>query len=101
MCSNLVVIRGVSLEAATQVRLAEHHQMIEAFAPSRTDEPLDVSILPGGARCNWTIADAHCPNAPGVRRPERSVAVAEQMTRRVAPREGLGHLARYPLGSRV
>src|SRR5215472_1090190 len=97
MGPNLVVIRGISLEAATQVRLAEDDQMIEALATSRTDDPLDVSVLPGRTRGNWMIANAHRTNAPGVRGPERSVAVTEQMARRFVPWKGFGHLACDPL----
>src|SRR5215472_443323 len=97
MGPNLVVIRGISLEAATQMPLAEDDQMIEALAPSRTDEPLDVSVLPGRTRGNWMIANGHRTNAPGVRRPERSVAVAEQMARRFVPWKGFCHLACDPL----
>jgi hypothetical protein len=54
------------------VRLAEHHQMVEAFAPSRANEPLDVSVLPGRACRNWMIADAHSTHAASVCRPFRS-----------------------------
>jgi hypothetical protein len=42
-----VVVQSVGLENAAQVRLAEHDQVIEAFAPDRADEPLDVAVLPG------------------------------------------------------
>lgn len=34
----LVVIRSVSLQDTTQVRLAEHDYLIEAFATYRSDE---------------------------------------------------------------
>src|SRR5579872_4036794 len=96
MGSNLVVVRGVGLEATTQVRLAKHDQMIGAFAPSRTDNALDVPILPRRARRNWVIANAHRMYAVSILRPERTVAVADKMTRRFVPRKGLGHLARDP-----
>jgi len=97
MRPDLVVVRGIRLKDTTQVRLAEDDHLIEAFASSRTDQPFDVSILPGRTRRDWMIADAHRTNAPSVGRPERAIAVAEQMTRRFAPGEGFGHLTRDPL----
>ncbi len=66
MGPNLVVVRRVGLENAAQVRFAEHQNVIWALAPSRTNEPLDVSILPGRTRRDWMIADAHGTNPPGV-----------------------------------
>jgi len=48
------------------MRLAEYDEMVEAFTPERADQPFGVSILPGRARCDWMIADAHRANAPGV-----------------------------------
>jgi len=47
------------------------------------------------------IADTHSTHAASVRRPERTVAVTDQMTRRFAPGKGLGHLACDPLGGRI
>jgi hypothetical protein len=47
MGPNLVVVRGVRSEDPTQVRLAEHHHVVEAFASDRADEPLGMSVLPG------------------------------------------------------
>src|SRR5208337_882684 len=79
VCADLVVVDGVSLKNPTQVGFAEHHEVIQALAPNRADQPLDVSVLPRRARRNRMIADAHRPNAPGVRGAERVVAVAQQM----------------------
>jgi hypothetical protein len=47
MSPNLVVIGSVILQNATQPRFVEHDQVIEAFAPNRAGEALDVAILPG------------------------------------------------------
>ena len=44
MPENLVC--NVSLKRATQVCLACHHKVIQAFAPNRADQPLDVSVPP-------------------------------------------------------
>ena len=46
MRPDLVVIGSVIFQDATQLRFAEHEQVIEALAPNRADEALDVAILP-------------------------------------------------------
>ena len=61
-----VVVRGVRLENAAQIRLAEHDQVIEAFAPDRADEALDVAVLPRRTRRSLMIANSYRPNAAGV-----------------------------------
>ena len=58
---------------------AEHDEVVERFATDRSDEPLNVAVLPRRAWCGRVISDPHCTNAAGVRRTERAVAVANQM----------------------
>jgi hypothetical protein len=101
MRADLVVIGSVIFQNATQLRLVEHDQMIESFAPNRSDEPLDEAVLPRRARCGRVIPDPHCTNAAYISRTESAVAIAKQMTRRFVPRKSVGHLTSYPLGSRI
>jgi|SRR5215469_3218063 len=101
MRPDLIVVAGVGLEDATQVRLAEHHNLVKALATDRADKPLDVSILPRRTSRDWVIPDAHRTNTTAVRVPERSVAVAEQMTRCLVPGKGFGHLACDPFCGRI
>src|SRR5258708_40168022 len=53
MRADLVVIGRVILQNATQLRLVEHDQVIETFAPNRADEPLDEAVLPRRTRVRW------------------------------------------------
>ncbi len=46
MRPDLVVIGSAILQNATQLRFVEDDQVIEAFAPNRSDEALDVAVLP-------------------------------------------------------
>ena len=46
MGPDVVVIRSISFERPAQVGLAEHHDVVEALAPDRADQPLRMSILP-------------------------------------------------------
>src|ERR1700688_2272533 len=101
MRPDLVVIGRVIPQNATQMRFVKHDEVIEAFAPNRSDEALDVAVLPWRARRDRMIADPHCTNAMGVGWAEGSVAVANQMTWRFVPRKGVSHLPSYPLGSRI
>jgi hypothetical protein len=44
----LMAVYRVSVlpQNATQLRFVEHDQVIEAFAPNRSDEAFDVAVLP-------------------------------------------------------
>ncbi len=68
------------------MRFVKHDEVIEAFAPNRSDEALDVAVLPRRARCDRMIADPHCTNAMGVGWAEDTVAVANQMIWLCLPR---------------
>ena len=46
MGSDLVVVNRVCCEDLTQMCLAEHNYVVEAFATDRTNEPFTVTILP-------------------------------------------------------
>src|ERR1019366_1793626 len=101
MGPDLIVVRSISLQDAAQVRLAEHDEVVERFATHRSDEPLNVAVLPRRAWCGRMIADPHCTNAAGVRWTKCAVAVANQVTRRFVPGKRASHLNRDPLGGRI
>ena len=97
--SGPVVIRSVSLQDTAQVRFAEHDEVVERFATDRSDEALNVAVLPRRAWRRRVISDPHCTNAAGVRWTECAVAVANQVTRRFVPGKGIAPL--YFLPSRA
>src|ERR1700693_5296401 len=101
MSPDLIVIRSVSLQDTAQVHFAEHDEVVERFATYRSDEPLDVPVLPQRAWCGRVISDPHCTNAAGVRWTECAVAVANQVTRRFVPGKCVRHLTCDPLGGRI
>ena len=47
MGPDVIVVGSISFERPAQVGLAEHHDVVEALAPDRADQPLDMFILPG------------------------------------------------------
>ncbi len=71
------------------MRLAEHDYVVEAFATYRSDEPLDVAVLPCQAWRRRVIADSHRTNAADVGWTEYSVAVSNQTPRGLIPRESI------------
>src|SRR5271156_5212267 len=101
MSPDLIVVRSLSLQDNAQVLFAEHDEVVERFATYRSDEPLDMAVLPRRARCGRVITDLHCTNAAGVNRTECSVAVANQVPRCFVPGKGISHLSCNPLGRRV
>src|SRR4029453_611960 len=54
-----VVVAEVRAKQATRGAFVEHDDEIEAFAANRADDALGEGILPGSARCNDDLANAH------------------------------------------
>ena len=101
MSPNFIVIRSVSFQDRAQVRFAEHDEVVERLAPDRSDEPLNVAVLPRRTRCDRVVANPRCSNAAGVHRTECAVAVADQVAQRFLPGKRVSYLARDPLGGRI
>ena len=57
--SNVIVVGGIGVQRAAQVRLVEDDQMIETLAADGSDQSLDVGVLPWAARSNRSISNAH------------------------------------------
>src|SRR5713101_9900890 len=63
MCTDLIVIRSVRPQDTAQVRFAEHDEVVESFATYRSDEPLNVAVMPRRAWRRGVIADSHPPHS--------------------------------------
>lgn len=74
--TDLIVIGGVILQHAAQLRFVEFDRVIESFTPNRADEALDVTLLQWRLWRGRMIADPHCTNAASVRYAEGAIAVA-------------------------
>ena len=83
------------------MRFPEYDHVVQAFPADRANEPLNVSILPGGSERNRPISNAHGAQTLHKGCPVRSVPIPNEVSRRLAPWEGLGDLARDPLRGRV
>ena len=67
----------------------EDDDLIQAFAPNRADHPLDISVLPRGARCRNDLCDPHRFDSLAEVGAIRPVAIAEQVARSWVPRKTL------------
>ena len=75
--------------------------MIQAIAPQRPDQPLNVRILPGRPRRDRAIANPRGSNTPCEGQPAGAIIVAHQPGRSRVPRKGLDDLLRKPYGGRI
>src|SRR5476649_364211 len=101
MRSNVIVIVGASLQNLAQVHLAQDHDMINAFAPDRSDEPFNKAILPRGAWCDGLVPNAHGAQSAGDDGAIDAIPIADKVMRSIIPRERLGQLACDPFCSRI
>ena len=47
MGPRLIIVRSIRAYDSAQVRFTEHDHVVQAFPTDRTDQPLDMCILPG------------------------------------------------------
>ena len=78
--------------------LAEHDDMVQAFAPNRTDQPFGIRVLPGRPWSDRVVADAHRLEAASEHGTIDTIAIADEVFWRGAPRKSLSDLARDPFG---
>ena len=70
--------------------------MIETFAPDRTDDALDVRRLPGRSRCGQYFRDPQPSQALARGFPIDAVTIADHVARRRIPWKRLGDLLGDP-----
>jgi hypothetical protein len=93
MGASAIVGIGVAHEDPAKVRLAQDHDMVQAFSPDRADEPLDVSVLPGRAGRIWSVPDVHGSKTPRYHTAIRSISVPNEVLGCLIPGESLSDLA--------
>ena len=79
----VVVVEDILLQEATQVSLAERHDVVQQFAAATADPPLAKAIMPGASeRCPLRL-DAHRLGGTDDQVPEDAVAIMEEIARHV------------------
>src|SRR6516225_5174704 len=96
-----MIIVGESSQVAIQAGFAPYDHVIQALSPNGADHPLNVGPLPGRAGRREHLFDAHRLHLLHEVRPEDPIPVAQQITRRRLPREGLAQLLGGPLCRRT
>src|SRR5258708_36530692 len=99
--SDLVVIAGIRLEGAAQGSFTHDHNMVEALAPDRSDEPFDMAILPRRARCGRMVTDSQGPQSAMDDCTVRPDAIPKEIARGLLPGERLGDVPGRPFRGRV
>ena len=94
--AGVIVVGRISREDPAQVRRAQDHDVVQEFAPDRTDQSLCVRILPGRSRRDRVIAYAHRAEAPEDSAAIHTIAITDEMPRCLIPRKCLGQLPRNP-----
>jgi hypothetical protein len=70
----------------------EHELMVQAVAPDRTNHALDVGPLPGGSRGAQHFLDAHVSHLSPEGIAEDSIAVPQQIARKLIKGERFSQL---------
>jgi hypothetical protein len=87
--------------SVAKMPLAEHHDMVKAVPPDRTDQPLRISVLPWRLRCNRPIPDPNRSKTTDEDAAIDTVAIAYDVSGRLLPATCLGELTGNPFRARV
>ena len=93
-----IVVAGVIRQQMAEMPFPQHHDMVEALASDRADQPFNMTVLPWRAWRDRPVANAHGSQPPGDRGAIRSVAVTDEVARCLSPWECFGDLSGDPLG---
>ena len=99
--SKMFVVLEVIFQDATQSVFIEDNDVIQAFAPNGTDQPLDIGVLPRAARRSKNFVNAHPFGTLRKLLPVYSIAVTEQIPWCAIPGESFEKLPRSPFLSGV
>ena len=100
MRARFIVVSAVICQQVAKVAFSEHHDMVEAFASDRSNQPFHMTVLPWRAGRDWSVSDAHGSQPTCHHDTIRSVAVTDEVARCRVPRECFGYLSGDPLGGR-
>ena len=96
MRAHFIVVSAVMCQQFAKVPFPEYHDMVEAVASDRSNQPFLVTVLPWGAGCDWSVSDAHGSQSTCHRDTTRSVAVTNDVAWRLIPRECFQRMVPVP-----
>lgn len=59
VCAVSFVVLEIVFQDATQPDFMKNHDVVQAFAPNATDQPLDIGVLPRAAGRSKNFVNAH------------------------------------------
>ena len=81
-----IVVVGIFAQQFAQMALIDDDQMIQAFPSDRSDQALNICVLPRRTRCSWSIPDPQRTQASPNDVAVDGVAIAHQISWRCVPR---------------
>ena len=97
MGAKSVIVGDIHREHPLEMPVVEDDDMIEHVATDTPNEPLAVGILPGTARRNFDLFDAHVLDSLLKGLTVDRISISQQVTRRGVPGKGLDYLLCSPL----
>src|SRR5258708_34022126 len=91
--SQIIVIAGIGLQNAAEVRLAQGDHMVDALASDRSDQSFGEPVLPRRAWSDRFVADAHAAQSVPDGSAVDPIPIADLVSRGLLPRECLRDLA--------
>src|SRR5207247_2428964 len=80
-----IVVGGVIRQQMAEVPFPQHHDMVEALASDRANQPFDMTVLPRRVWRDRPVANAHGSQPSGDRGAIRGVAVTDEVARCLIP----------------
>ena len=96
-----IVIFLVIGKQMANMPLAQDHDVVEALASDRSDQPFNMTVLPRRARGDRPISDAHGSQPAGDRDTIGGVTIADEVAWRLVLWEGFANLSGDPFGGRM
>src|SRR5262249_22992855 len=90
MNPRFIIIRGIPTQDPAQVRLPKYDHVVETFPSDRTDQSLDIRVLPRGSGCSRLVPNAHGTQPLPEDRTIRSVPVPNKICKCEEVESGLG-----------
>ena len=101
MCAYAIVICLVIGEQMANMPLPQSHDMVEALASDRSDQPFNMTVLPRRAWRDRPISDTHGSQPACDRDTKAGVTIANEVAWRLIPRKCFGDLSGDPFGGRM
>src|ERR1700745_3297594 len=97
MGSRSVIVIQIRTKDTTEGGFVEHEHMVEALAPNRTNDTLNIRPLPGGSRGGKDFLDSHVGYLSAEVTAVDGIAVAQQVARKLIKGERFSQLLSGPL----